>query len=156
MMTAIAIGVNIFPSTPVSARIGILTRITTRTLIKLGVNTSRVAAKTVWKRSSSFNIRPRWCCRPANRKMQFSTIITAPSTIKPKSSAPKLIRLALTSVTTIPVISINIDSGITIAVSRAARTLPNMTNNTTTTKMAPSTKLVCTVAMVLSTNTVRS
>ena len=47
MITAIAMGVNIFPSTPVSARMGRFTRITTSTLIKLGVKTSRVAANTV-------------------------------------------------------------------------------------------------------------
>ena len=47
MITAMAMGVNILPSTPVSARMGKFTRITTNTLIKLGVNTSRVAANTV-------------------------------------------------------------------------------------------------------------
>ncbi len=51
IITAIAIGVNILPSTPVSARIGKLTKMTTSTLIKLGVNTSRVAEKTIWNRS---------------------------------------------------------------------------------------------------------
>ena len=59
MITASAIGRNIFPSTPVRARIGRLTRMTTSTLTRLGVKTSRVAAKTVWKRSSMFNSRLR-------------------------------------------------------------------------------------------------
>ena len=47
MITAIAMGVNILPSTPVKARMGKFTRITTNTLIKLGAKTSRVAANTV-------------------------------------------------------------------------------------------------------------
>ena len=81
--------------------------------------------------------------------------MTAPSTIRPKSSAPKLIRLALTLVCTMPVMSISMDIGITIAVSRAARTLPSITNKTTTTNTAPSSRFFCTVAMVLSTSTVR-
>ena len=156
MMTVMAIGVNILPSTPLKAKIGRFTKITTSTLIKLGVNTSRVAVNTVLKRSSSFKMRPSSCCRPAKRRMQFSTIITAPSTIKPKSRAPRLIRLALTFACTMPVISINIDSGMTIAVINAARILPSISNNTTTTNTAPSARLACTVAMVLSTSTVRS
>ena len=58
MITVSAIGGNILPSTPVSASSGRFTRITTSTLIRLGVNTSRVAVKTVWKRSSSVSSRP--------------------------------------------------------------------------------------------------
>jgi hypothetical protein len=87
--------------------------------------------------------------------MQFSTMITAPSTISPKSSAPRLIRLALTLVCTMLVISISIDSGITIAVSSAARTLPSISSSTTRTRMAPSSRFFCTVAMVRFTRSVR-
>ena len=88
--------------------------------------------------------------------MQFSTMMTAPSTIRPKSSAPSDIRLALTLVSTMLVISISMDSGITSAVSSAARTLPSISNSTATTRMAPSSRFFCTVAMVLSTSIVRS
>ena len=88
--------------------------------------------------------------------MQFSTMMTAPSTMSPKSSAPRDIRFALTLVSTMPVMSISIESGITSAVSNAARTLPSINNSTATTSTAPSSRLFCTVAMVFSTSTVRS
>ena len=55
--------------------------------------------------------------------MAFSTITTAPSTIMPKSSAPRLIRLALTLLVNMPVKVNSIASGITIAVISAARIL---------------------------------
>ena len=83
-------------------------------------------------------------------------MITAPSTINPKSSAPKLIRLPETRDSTMPVIVINMESGITAAVSNAARQLPNSKNRITITNSAPSTRLVLTVSMVLSTSEVRS
>ena len=83
-------------------------------------------------------------------------MITAPSTIRPKSSAPRLIRLAETPLSTMPLIVISIASGITIAVNSAARRLPSSRNSTTTTSSAPSTRFFCTVAMALSTSTVRS
>ena len=44
-------------------------------------------------------------------------MMTAPSTMMPKSIAPRLIRLALTRVSTMPVIVNSIDSGITQAVT---------------------------------------
>ena len=88
--------------------------------------------------------------------MQFSTMITAPSTIRPKSSAPRLIRLALTLFWTIPVMRMSIDSGITAAVMSAARQLPSSASSTTTTSSAPSKRLVATVLMVRSTSIVRS
>ncbi len=91
-----------------------------------------------------------------NRRIQFSTIIIAPSTINPKSRAPKLIRLALTLVCTMPVMVINIAIGITIAVSNAARILPKNINKITITNSAPSIKFFCTVCNALSTKLVRS
>ncbi len=50
----------------------------------------------------------------------------------------------------------SIDSGITIAVIRAARRLPRNRNSTPITSTAPSSRLRLTVAMALSTSTVRS
>ena len=88
--------------------------------------------------------------------MEFSTIITAPSTISPKSSAPKLIRLAETPASTMPETVASMLMGMTVAVIRAARILPNRRNRTTTTKSAPTTRFSSTVAMALSTNTVLS
>ncbi len=122
---------------------------------KLGRITSAVARYTVFKRSFSGWIRP-LCCACARRRTAFSTIITVPSTIKPKSSAPRLIRLAETPACTMPVMVISIDSGITAAVINAARRLPSRINNTTITSNAPSSRFLLTVAMALSTKVVRS
>ena len=83
-------------------------------------------------------------------------MITAPSTIRPKSSAPRLIRLAETRFSTMPVMVSSIVSGITAAVISAARRLPSNPNNTTTTSNAPSSKFLRTVAMARSTRSVRS
>ena len=83
-------------------------------------------------------------------------MMTAPSTINPKSNAPRLMRLAETRDSTMPVIVINMASGMTNAVNNAARRLPSSRNKITTTSKAPSVRFFCTVAMALSTKTVRS
>ena len=101
--------------------------------------TSRVALKTISKRSFIPNVKldlDAWL----NLRKQFSTMIMAPSTSKPKSKAPRLIKLALTLACTIPVIVISIAMGITAAVSKAARILPNKKNKIMMTNKAPSTK----------------
>ena len=87
--------------------------------------------------------------------MLFSTMTMAPSTMMPKSSAPRLIKLALTLLLTMPVNVNSMDKGITIAVISAARKLPSSKNSTATTSAAPSIRLVATVRMVLSTKMVR-
>ena len=58
--------------------------------------TSLLPARMVSSRSSSDSSRPRRCCSTASRRSQFSTMMTAPSTMMPKSIAPSHIRLALT------------------------------------------------------------
>ena len=121
-----------------------------------GLNTSLVAAVTTLKRSFNVSSRPCLCCARPSCLKQFSTTITAPSTIKPKSIAPKLIRLPDTRLPTMPVTANNILSGITIAVISAPVTLPNNSSKITITSTAPSNRLVFTVAMVLSTRVVRS
>ncbi len=83
-------------------------------------------------------------------------MMTAPSTMMPKSIAPKLIRLALTLLSTMPVTVIAIDSGMMQAVTKAARILPSSRNSTTTTSAAPSSKFFSTVRIVASTRWVRS
>jgi hypothetical protein len=62
---------------------------------RLGRITSAVASAT---RSSARAAQhaPQALLLLAERRRQFSTMITAPSTIRPKSSAPRLIRLPLT------------------------------------------------------------
>jgi len=120
-----------------------------------GLKTSAVLWVTSSKRSFKLNNRPCFVCAWANRRSAFSTTITAPSTIKPKSIAPRLIRLPETLLAAIPVIANNILSGITIAVINAALKLPSNANKITITKMAPSSRFCCTVAIVLSTSVVR-
>ena len=88
--------------------------------------------------------------------MQLSTITTAPSTMMPKSSAPRLIKFALTFCCTMPVKVNSMAKGMTAAVINAARKLPKNTNSTAITSAAPSSKFACTVAIALSTKCVRS
>ena len=54
----------------------------------------------------------------------FSIITTEPSTIRPKSIAPRLIRLPDTPACNIPVNAKSIDSGIADATMRPPRRLP--------------------------------
>jgi len=82
-------------------------------------------------------------------------MITAPSTIRPKSIAPSDIRLPLTSLCTIPVAVISIDSGIASAQISAAFTFPSRSSSTMMTSTAPSNRLLRTVAIVASTSFVR-
>ena len=154
--TVIAIGWNILPSTPVSAKIG---RYTTMMISCPKISARRAscdAPNTSAKRSSRVSGRPAAACACASRRTQFSTITTAPSTMIPKSSAPRLIRFALTFALTIPVKVISIDSGITSAVISAARMLPRNRNSTAITSTAPSSRFFFTVATAFSTSTVRS
>ncbi|MPN00009.1 hypothetical protein SDC9_147203 [bioreactor metagenome] len=74
----------------------------------------------------------------------------------PKSSAPRLIRLALTRICTMPVKVNNMDSGMMSAVISAARRLPRNRNRIATTSAAPSIRFFLNVAMALSTRLVRS
>ena len=154
--TVNAIGWNIFPSTPDRAKMGTYTSVMMITPKIDGLITSTVASSANANRSSLVRSRPAWCCASEKRRRQFSTIMTAPSTIRPKSSAPRLIRLPETRLATMPVMVINIASGITIAVMIAARMLPSSRNKTTTTSRAPSTRLVSTVLIVRSTSSVLS
>ena len=57
----------------------------------------------------------------AKRRRMFSTITTAPSTMMPKSIAPRLSRLALILPSTMPVTANSIESGMTSATISAAR-----------------------------------
>ena len=83
-------------------------------------------------------------------------IITAPSTIKPKSSAPKLIRLPSTPNKFIRQIANNNANGITEATINPALRFPSNKTKTKITINAPSNKFLDTVPMALSTNFVLS
>ena len=108
----------------------------------LGVITSFVALNTTPKRSCGVNGRPVACCSKARRRMQFSTMMTAPSTMMPKSSAPRLMRFALTLLVTMPVMVKSIDSGMIAAAISAARKFPSKAKRTTITSTAPSRRLL--------------
>jgi hypothetical protein len=77
--------------------------------------TSRDPAKMVSNRSRRSSARPSRRCSVANRRRQFSTMMTAPSMMMPKSIAPRLMRLALTLFSTMPVMANSMDSGMTHA-----------------------------------------
>ena len=82
-------------------------------------------------------------------------MMTAPSTISPKSIAPRLIRLPLIRPCNMPMAVSSIESGIASAVISAARKLPSSRNSTTMTSSAPSARLFATVSIVASTSLVR-
>ena len=92
---------------------------------------------------------PKWC-------KVASTIITAPSTIKPKSIAPKLIRLALTPNTFIKPKANNIDKGMAEATINPARRFPRNKTNTNITIKAPSIRFFSTVEIARFTKSVLS
>ena len=71
-----------------------------------------------------------------------STIITAPSTINPKSIAPKLIKLPLTPKSFIIEMANNKANGITEATTKPALQLPNNNTKMKITIKAPSIRLV--------------
>ncbi len=79
-----------------------------------------------------------------------STMITAPSTIIPKSMAPKLIRFAQTPNILIKMKAKSKDSGITDAVISPPRMLPNNKTKTKITISAPSIKFLAMVLVVRS------
>ncbi len=92
---------------------------------------------------------PRWC-------IVASTIITAPSTIKPKSIAPRLIRFPDTPKVYMSATAKSIASGITEATISPARRLPRKSTSTTITISAPSIRFFSTVPMVRPTSSLRS
>ena len=85
-----------------------------------------------------------------------STIITAPSTINPKSIAPKLIKLALTPNKFIKPNANNKDSGMADATIKPALKFPRNSINTKITMSAPSIKFFSTVPIALFTRSVLS
>ena len=85
-----------------------------------------------------------------------STMITAPSTIIPKSMAPRLIRFAQTPVAFIKMNANNKDKGIREAVINPPLKLPSKNTNTNTTINAPSIRFLATVLVVLPINSLRS
>ena len=152
--TVCAIGRNILPSTPTRVRIGIYT---IRMMISpkaalvriLEADTNTSSSISSWL-SFFIDLRsPRWC-------MVASTTITAPSTMSPKSIAPRLIRLALTPNTCIMPRAKSKARGMAEATMSPARKLPRNKTSTKITIKAPSIRFFSTVLMALPTRSVRS
>ena len=83
-------------------------------------------------------------------------MMTAPSTINPKSNAPKLIKFPETPKIFIIMMAKSMESGITEATKNPARRFPRNNTNTKTTINAPSKRFFSTVPMALFTILVRS
>ena len=75
-------------------------------------------------------------------------MMTAPSTMMPKSMAPRLIRLAHTPVRRIRIKAKSRDSGMSEAVMMPPRMLPKSSTSTKTTMSAPSMRLRAMVDVV--------
>ena len=74
-----------------------------------GAPRARASTTTSSRSRSVEQAAQRGAARCASRRTQFSTMMTAPSTMSPKSIAPRLIRLALIRLATMPVIVKSID-----------------------------------------------
>ncbi|MNU83141.1 hypothetical protein D3C71_728350 [compost metagenome] len=85
-----------------------------------------------------------------------STMMTAPSTIKPKSIAPRLIRLPLTPNKCIIVTAKSSAKGMTEATTKPARQFPNNNTRMKMTIKAPSIRFFSTVLIALSMSLVLS
>ena len=88
--------------------------------------------------------------------MMFSITMTAPSTMMPKSMAPKLSKLAGTPMIFRPKKVDSSASGMISTTAKLARMFDKNRYNTRATSKAPSTKFLNTVVRVLSINQVRS
>ena len=84
-----------------------------------------------------------------------SIITTAPSTMIPKSIAPRDIKLPESSVACMGIRANSIESGMAAETISPPRRLPSRSSSTSTTKTPPSIKFVATVRMVRLTSRVR-
>ena len=103
-MTVSAIGRNSFPSTPSSARIGRYTMMMISSPKSVGFRTSTAASRTISRTLRSE-------VSSSRRREAFSTMITELSTTRPKSMAPRLIRLPAMPNRNIALKANSIDSG---------------------------------------------
>ena len=120
-----------------------------RTPNRLGLRTSAAASRTI---ACLGRVPPSW----ASRRTQFSTMMTLESTIRPKSMAPRLIRLADKLVASMMLTAKSIDRGIARATIRPPLRLPSITRSTTMTRTPPATRLCITVPRVRLIRLVRS
>ena len=122
----------------------------------VAVRTSSEELKTSSSRSAGVSERPKAWERSLIRRTAFSTMMTAPSTSRPKSIAPSDIRFPDKPVARIPRKATNIESGIRLATTRPARRFRRNRKRTTMTRMPPSARFLATVVMVLRIRSVRS
>ncbi len=137
-MMVMAIGVKVLPSTPVNISSGMNTRKMMAWPYTVGLIISWLASVVSSSRSRRVSKRPSWCWRSASLRKLFSMMITVPSTIRPKSRAPRLIRLPETFSPFMPIAIIRNENGMTSTAITAARTLPSRKNRAAATRMAPS------------------
>ena len=78
----------------------------------------------------------------------FSTITTEPSTTIPKSMAPRLIRLAASPNSRMPIKANSMEKGMTVATMSAPDISPRSSRRITMTSMPPSARLVERVRVV--------
>ena len=155
-MMVMAIGENVLPSTPVNISSGANASRMIAWPNTVGLTISCEACMVSSSRSRNVSNRPSCSCRCASRIRQFSTMITAPSTISPKSSAPRLMRLPGTPNVFIPIAIIRNEKGITRTAISAARQFPRKRNRDAATRSAPSVRFRSTVPTVALTSLARS
>ena len=83
-------------------------------------------------------------------------MMTAPSTISPKSMAPRLIKLPDSPSALMTVTANNKASGMVVATTMPARKSPSKSSKMAITNSAPSSRFLTTVRTVRSTSTERS
>ena len=92
----------------------------------------------------------------ARCRTQFSTMTTELSTTRPKSMAPRLIRLPAMPTRSIIVTAKSIESGMAEATISPARKFPRKAKSTAMTRIAPSNRFRSTVLSTWLTRSVRS
>ena len=145
-VTVHAIGAKIRPSWRCNVKIGMCATMMMSMEKNVGRPTSAAAFRT---RSRTLLRSVEWSCSESFRKM-FSITITAPSTMMPKSIAPRESRLAGMPRHVRPMNVASSDSGIISATMNAARRLPRNSSSTNVTSIAPSARFLKTVCSVVS------
>ena len=116
-----AMGLNILPSIPSKVSIGTNTSIMIPTPKIIGRITPLPDSMMHCWRSVLVKVLFNKPCFSLNFRKLASVITTDPSTIIPKSIAPRLKRLAAIDSSCIPIMAKSMENGITIATSRPAR-----------------------------------
>ncbi|MNI38577.1 hypothetical protein D3C73_927270 [compost metagenome] len=154
-MTVAPMGMKVLPSTPSSISRGVKTSRMISWPKAAGLTIWRAALAATPRRSLRVRARPRSARFWPSRSRVFSTTTTAPSTSRPKSSAPRLIRFPLMPKRFMPMTANRKLIGIIRAVIVAARMFPSSRNSTTMTSRAPSVRFLATVFMVELTRALR-